>query len=695
MSKSDYLVLIGPPNSGKTTLFNWMTGYRRQTVNYPHSTVDLSFGLIRQNQCKWKLIDTPGIYNLFSNSPESKVTQNILKDSLNSEEFRGIIVVIDSTHLHRQLPLVFQLKEQGWPVIVALSMYDIQKKVSPFNIDLLSKHIEAPVYPIEGLLGGGVPELVSLAQKQFANKISISHIKTDQGKSVIENSSKKINYATQTKKLQDKAPIENSSEEIHHTIQTKTPSWSEKKQDVFLKKAKTIIDKISIKNTKTKVGKTTKRLDKWLLHPLFGFGFLGLILFTFFSSIFWLAGPLMDTIDTIFSWAIEKTLSLGPNVLIMDFLANGVFTSFGAFFVFIPQVFILFLGIYILEDSGYLARAVTLVDGPFSRIGLSGKSLFPFLSGFACAIPATLSARSISSKRERWITIFVLPFMTCSARLPVYALLLSFLFYKDSAWKPGLIMALLYFLSLLLAIVAAGLLNFFMKTDKRSSFLMELPLYRRPVLSSVFISSWARTKHFILKAGPVIFTFALIMWLATHLPYSTNMDAEQRVQNSYAGKLGKMIEPVFEQMGGDWRVGLSLISAFVAREVFVSVLAVTLKNTPQETDPIQGFSKETQYANQTKKDQKKALIEESSEKTNTPYSLAQTMREVKTKTGEPLFSTASVLALLVFFMISLQCLSTTGIVYKETGSWKLATSQLVSLNLIAYISAVTTYHLLS
>lgn len=619
MSKSDYLVLVGPPNSGKTTLFNWITGYKRQTVNYPGSTVTLSFGFVRKRNCSWKVVDTPGIYSFLSPSSEGEVTKDILRDSIANHELRGVILVLDATRLKRQLPFFFQVKEAGLPVILALSMYDLQKKESPFDISLLSKQLGVPVCPIEGLLGGGVPELLDLAQIYFKKPPSF------------------------------------------HPLFSAT--WSEKKQENYLKQAKGIVDKILVQKTKKQIGKKTKWLDSWLLHPVFGFGFLSLILFVFFSGIFWLAQPLMNFIDNGFSYGVGKILDYGQNILIVDFLANGVLTSFGAFFIFVPQVFILFLGIYLLEDSGYLARAVTLVDGPFSYIGLSGRSLFPFLSGFACAIPATLSARSISSKRERWITIFVLPFMTCSARLPVYALLLSFLFYGDSAWKPGLIMSFLYFLSLLLGIVAAGLLNVFLKPDKGSSFFMELPLYRRPVLSNVLLSSWSRTKHFIYKAGPVIFTFALIMWVATHFPRYSDLKPEEQIQKSYAGQFGQVIEPVFEQMGGDWRVGVSLLSAFVAREVFVSVLAVALKNT------------------------------QSDQENSVHSSMVQTMKATKLSNGKPLFSRAGILALLVFFIFSLQCLSTTGIVYKETGSWKFAAVQLISLNLIAYVGAVLTYHL--
>ncbi len=620
MSKSDYLILVGPPNSGKTTLFNWITGYRRQTVNYPGSTVDLSFGLVRKEGCSWKVVDTPGIYSFLSSSPEGEVTQKILKDSIANNELKGIVLVLDATRLKRQLPFFFQLKEAGLPVILALSMYDLQKKESPFDFALLSKELNVPVCPIEGLLGGGVPELLNSAQDQFTKSLKVSP--------------------------------------VFSTV------WSEKRQENYLKQAKDIVNQALIQKAERKIGRKTHWLDSWLLHPVFGFGFLSLILFVFFSGIFWLAQPLMDFIDNGFSYGVESILQYGQDNLILDFLANGVLTSFGAFLVFVPQVFILFLGIYLLEDSGYLARAVTLVDGPFSYIGLSGRSLFPFLSGFACAIPATLSARSISSKRERWITIFVLPFMTCSARLPVYALLLSFLFYGDSAWKPGLIMSFLYFLSLFLGILAAGILNVFLKSDKKSSFFMELPLYRRPVLSNILSSSWSRTRHFIWKAGPVIFTFALVMWVATHFPRYSDVSPEEQIQKSYAGQFGQVIEPVFEQMGGDWRVGVSLLSAFVAREVFVSVLAVTLKNTQLEED------------------------------NSFHSSMVETMKTTKKSDGEPLFSRAGILALLVFFVFSLQCLSTTGIVYKETGSWKFAAVQLVSLNILAYVGAVVIYHLL-
>ncbi len=661
MSASNYLILIGPPNSGKTTLFNWITGYKRQTVNYPGSTVDLSIGLVRKKQSNlsWKIVDTPGVYHLSlsdwnsnkrkidsntATSAEEQVVQQILWDASEQGELRGVILVLDATRLSRQLPLLFYLKAAGVPLVLALSMYDLQRKTASMQLSLLSQRLGVPVCPIEGLLGGGVRELLQTAQSYFKKKISIQ------------------------------------------SLSFNSALWSERGQEKLLKKAQEIVQEISIhkKNSLEEnhdIGHKTRTIDTWLLHPVFGFAFLSIILFTFFSSIFWLAQPVMDFIDTSFGWMVHSLTTWGEGNAIINFLANGVLTSFGAFFIFVPQVFILFLGIHLLEDSGYLARAVSLVDGPFSRVGLSGKSLIPFLSGFACAIPAVLSTRMIPSKKEKWITIFVIPLMTCSARLPVYVLLLGFLFYGEAAWKPGLLMAGLYFLSLVLGIAAAGLLNLFFKKDKKSNFLIELPLYRRPIISNVLAISWSRTKHFIWKAGPVICLFALIMWGAVNFPHRPNISPKQQVQQSYAGQFGQWIEPAFEQMGGDWRVGISLLSAFVAREVFVSVLAVVLQNTTQNVETHTDTSmKNTATENIIVRDR---------------TSLVHTMKEARTLDGKPLFSFASIMSLLVFFILSLQCLSTTSIVYRETRSWQLAGLQLVVLNLLAYIGAVFTFYVLS
>ena len=599
------IVLAGPPNSGKTTLFNWLTGYKARVVNYPGSTVDYCKGvLLKKYDLDFQVIDTPGIYSLFAKTPSEEIAQKILFNT----RIHTVIVTVDALRVYRQLPLALQLKECGFHVVVALTMSDLAPQLP--DREALSKKIGIEVYPIEGVLGKGVQELIEGIKKH--NKPSIL-----------------------TKK--PKAFV---------------------KQEKFFKKTDEVVELFFQKPQRPHV---SQKVDRFLLHPVFGgISFFG-IMMGVFSSIFWLSAPLMDMVDQGFSFLAEKTLMLGDSLFI-DFLSNGVLTSFAAVFVFVPQIFILFAGICILEDTGYLARSAGLVDGLFSKLGLSGRSFIPFLSGYACAIPACLAARNITSRVERLIVIAVIPLLTCSARLPVYSLLLSLFFYGESPWKQGFWMAVIYFASMGLAGGAAYLLSRWVQSPQ-TPFVMELPLYRRPLVLGVFTSAWRRTKHYITGAGPLIFLFALLIWGASHFPRNLEWDESQQIENSYAGQFGKVIEPVFEWMGGDWRVGVSLISAFVAREVFVSTLAALFQITGEESD-------ETLQS-----------------------SLLKKMHKAQNKRGDPVFTPASITALIFFFMISLQCLSTTAIVKKETGSSLFAFSQLVVLNVSAYILCVVFYQL--
>ena len=384
-------------------------------------------------------------------------------------------------------------------------------------------------------------------------------------------------------------------------------------------------------------------------------------MFGLFSSIFWLATPFMDIIDKIFSFLIEQTgQSLAFSPKIADFISEGILASFGSVLVFVPQIFILFMGISLLEDTGYLARAVALMDGPFSKIGLSGRSFVPFLSGYACAIPSILLARNLNSKREKFMTLFSIPFMSCSARLPVYALLLSFLFYGQSAWKPGLALSLIYIASFFLGVSAVFFLNLFLKKEEKEIFLLDLPIYRRPVLTKILQNAGKRTQHYIIKAGPAIFTVALAIWLLIHFPLQPELSPAERIQHSYAGQIGRIVEPLFGAMGLDWRVGVALIAAFAAREVFVSVLVLVFSIT--------------------------AVAEET-----LSQSLLETMKAASHADGSLIFTTTSVLGLIVFFMFSLQCLSTSAVIYKESGSLKLAITQFLTLNVLAYFMSVLVY----
>jgi ferrous iron transport protein B len=333
----------------------------------------------------------------------------------------------------------------------------------------------------------------------------------------------------------------------------------------------------------------------------------------------------------------------------------------GAVLIFLPQIFILFFGIGILESSGYLARAATLVDKPFSKLGLSGRSFVPVLSGFACAVPAIMATRNISSKRDRLITSIMIPLMTCSARLPVYALLTGFLFKKAPVWQAGLFLTALYLGALVLGAFSAAVLNKIIPQGEKSLFLMELPLYRRPQFKILLSQSWNRSLSYARKAGPVIFILAVAVWLGSTFPNYQETNPEIKLSQSYLGQVGQKIEPLFTPMGADWRVGVGLISAFTAREVFVSTLAVVMNiGETQDEDSLQS-------------------------------SLLETMDQAKKSNGEKLFTVASVLALIIFFMIALQCMSTFAITVKETGSMQFAMVQMISLNVLAYVLAVIVY----
>ena len=609
-----HIFLIGPPNSGKTTLFNWLTGFKQKAINYPGSTVFLSVGELLE---KYKLFadvtDSPGLYSLFSQLESEKAS----RQSLFKKE-QIVVLVLDASKLEAQLPLFFQLKSAGFCPLIVLTMEDLLPKKSKINTRQLAQLLKSPVVSVQGLIGSGMDELTNhLRNFPMTNPRSVKEIS----------------------------------------------DWDQKKYNESLNQSKDIVRQSLKRGGERENIFHSQKWDRFFLHPQRGLFLLALIMFGLFSSLFWLAEPFMSVIDRAFSFLIAQTKqSLSAYPQAADFVSHGLLSSFGAVLIFVPQIFILFAGISLLEDSGYLARAVALMDGPLSKIGLSGRSFVPFLSGFACAIPSILLARNLSSKRERLMTFFAVPFMTCSARLPVYALLLSFLFYGQSAWKPGLVLSLIYFASFFLGMLAVFFLNRFLKKEEEEIFLLDLPVYRRPVLKKVLQNASQRTKHYLVKAGPAIFVVALAIWLLSSFPFQPGLSPAERIQQSYAGQIGQVIEPLFSAMGLDWRVGTALIAAFAAREVFVSSLVLIFSLS---------FVGEG------------ALT----------HSLL--MKSAHHLDGSLIFTPASVTALIVFFMFSLQCLSTTAIVYKESGSLKLALAQFFALNILAWLAAVLSYQSLS
>ncbi|QDK47477.1 ferrous iron transporter B [Bdellovibrio sp. ZAP7] len=613
------MALVGAPNSGKTTLYNWLTGSRFKTVNYPGATVEYSLGKLAPHLGTGILaMDTPGTYSLHPKSADEVVTIKSIYENPEFGEATAIVVVLDGTQLSRHLQLALQVKETGFPMIVVITMADLLRKEGiEIDMEYLRKTLECPVIQFDGLLAGGLLEIV-----EAAKNVSLDSF-------------------PKRPRVWDFDELDLKMKECDR-IAKEALSHKTDHPEVRLKK---IVEK-------------TEKIDRLLLHPTFGLIMFLVIMSALFSSIFWLAAPFMDYVDQGFSFLNKVVNDLGPGTLWADFLANGVVSSFGAVLVFVPQIFILFFGIGLLESSGYLARAATLIDRPFSALGMSGRSFVPILSGFACAVPAIIATRNISSARDRWITSFVIPLMQCSARLPVYALLIAFLFHGESALMAGIVFASLYLGSLFVGGLAAGIVNKFLPHNDNSFFMMELPIYRRPKFRVLLRQSLTRTMNYVKRAGPMIFVFAVIIWVGTNFPNYNNENAHDKLEQSYAGQLGKVIEPVVAPMGVDWRVGVGLISAFAAREVFVSSLAVTFNVADDNEDTQQ-------------------------------QSLLTQMSEAVNKDGQKVFTISSVIGLMIFFMIALQCMTTVAIQAKESGSIKMAVGQLIAFNVVAYVLVVT------
>lgn len=613
------IALVGAPNCGKTTLYNWLTGSRFKTVNYPGATVEFSIGKLASHLGEGMIaMDTPGTYSLHPKSADEVVTlKAIYENPKVGGRVDGIVVVVDGTQMSRHLQLAMQVKETGFPFMIVITMADLLRKQGiEIDMDYLRKTFGCPVLQFDGVLAGGLREVVAEAEKLHANK--------EPSKPVIWN------FDLLDQKMRECEKI--ATEALNHRTE----------------KAEEKLNKI-VRNTEV--------LDRVLLHPYLGLVLFLVIMGGLFSSIFWLATPFMDYIDGWFTSLNELVAGMGPGTLWADFLANGIVSSFGAVLVFVPQIFILFFGIGLLEGSGYLARAATLIDRPFSALGMSGRSFVPILSGFACAVPAIIATRNIPSARDRWITSFVVPLMACSARLPVYAILLAFLFHGEASWKPGMALAALYLGALVVGAIAASIVNKFIPEKDKSFFMMELPIYRRPKFRVLLRQSLTRTMSYVKRAGPPIFIFAVLIWVGTNFPNYHNENATEKLQQSYVGQLGHVIEPIVQPMGVDWRVGVGLISAFAAREVFVSSLAVTFNITDTDEDSQQ-------------------------------QSLLSQMGTAVNSMGQKIFTTSSVIGLMIFFMIALQCMSTVAVQIRESGSWKFAVGQLIAFNLAAYVIVV-------
>ncbi len=654
------VTLVGPPNSGKTSLFNLLSGKNYKTVNYPGSTVEYSTSrFLDKYKINAEILDSPGIISLIPNSPDEKVSVDSLYDHPRLGSPHLIIITIDTSQLSRHLLLAIQLIESGFKVIIVLTMNDIlQKKGLFISEKKLSENLNCDVIKINGRTGEGIESLIN----SLDNSLKEINENGEPKSKPYQINTNKIKLIDSFKKI----------EEITNDVLEETAE----KDFVDIEKANKHLKIISTPyiGKKNTADELTLRIDRILLHKVWGIIIFILIMGFTFSSIFWLADPLMGLVDDFFSYLAHSASDLLGEGWFSSLVSDGIISGAGSVLVFVPQIIILFLILGVLEDTGYLARGAMLIDKPLSKIGLNGRSFVPMLSGFACAIPAMLAARTIPNRRERLLTIFILPLMSCSARLPVYALLLAYLTPSDKPWIGGFLLAAIYLFSTATSVIVASLINKFrkniIKAEDNSSFILELPTYKIPTLTALLRNTYSSSKQYILRAGPVIIVFSLFIWFLTYFTggdenisvYNlsqnkiVHLEKSERLENSYAAQLGKVIQPVMTPLGLDWRVGVSLMSAFVAREVFVSSLALIFKVT--ESDE------------------------------NLQTSLLSSMDSARINdTGKKLFTPATIIGLIVFFAFALQCISTVAVSRKETGGWRIPLLQIVIFTSLAYVMA--------
>jgi ferrous iron transport protein B len=658
IEETPLITLVGPPNSGKTTLFNLLSGKNLKTVNYPGSTVEYTAGkIIDKYRVDAELIDSPGIVSLIPHSLDEKVSV----DSLYSHPRVGsphlIINTIDASQLSRHLLLAIQLIDAGFKLIIVLTMNDILSKKQLQVLEKeLSEKLNCDVIKVDGSTGKGIDQLITTIDKNLNEvnsngKPNPKEYKLDWKKRKLIESYNRIEQITnevlQELTLSDKVNLSKANKQL-----------------------KILGTPYTGKNNRP--DELTLKIDRILLHKYWGLLAFLLIMGLTFTSIFWLADPLMTLVDNLFTLLGQASSNIISEGWFASLISDGLISGLGSVLVFVPQIIILFLILGVLEDTGYLARGAMLIDKPLSKIGLNGRSFVPMLSGFACAIPAMLAARAIPNRRERLLTIFILPLMSCSARLPVYALLIAYLLPPGKLWIGGFILAGIYVFSIVSSVIVASLINKFRKkiirAEDSSSFILELPTYKFPKPGSIIRNTYSSTKQYISKAGPVILAFSIIIWFITYFPGGdqkienayvnqeevVQLERSQQLENSYAALIGKAIQPVMEPLGFDWRIGVSLITAFVAREVFVSSMALIFKVTESEE--------------------------------NLQSSLLNSMKAAKIEsTGKSLFTASTIVGLIVFFVFALQCMSTVAVSKKETGSWRIPVLQMIIFTSLAYL----------
>lgn len=698
-----HIALVGNPNSGKSSLFNVLTGLNQKVGNFPGVTVDKKTGFAQVGERQAHIIDLPGSYSLYPRRPDEEVSYKVILNQDADIKADVVVIAADASSLKRNLLYCTQIIDLKRPVVIALTMMDLaRKKGILIDTAAMERELGVPVVAVNPRKDKGIDQL----------KKAIALVSGSLFKPVTRNFVDTAALAPDAvSKVHKLIPALSDYEAVHYLINHNLfPLGNEVREqvrqaekDYQFNPTKTQAEEILQRYHRinhvlaqsvtfpdpNKKSIITERLDNIFLHRFWGYIILAAVLFLLFQCVFLLASYPMDWIETgtaAFSGWLSEML---PEGWLTDLLVNGVIAGLGGIIIFIPQIMILFGLITLLEDTGYMARISFLTDRIMRNVGLNGKSVMPMISGFACAVPAIMSARNIENKKERLLTILVTPLMSCSARLPVYIILIGLVIPKTYLFGvisvQGLVMMGLYLLGLVFAMLVAYIAKWFIKIKEKSFFILELPLYREPRWKNALQTMIEKAKIFVLEAGKVIMVISLVLWFLSSFGPSGKINsleeqykaelaqpgtdsllaaekfAAARLENSYAGIMGKTIEPVIKPLGYDWKIGIAIITSFAAREVFVGTMATLYSVEDDGRENIK---------------------------------LREKMKAATFSDGSKVFTLATGVSLMIFYVFAMQCMSTLAIVRRETGSWKWPAIQLLYMTGLAYLLSWLAYQLL-
>ena len=673
--KVKHILLVGNPNVGKSTIFNLLCNKNQKTGNYAGVTVASHQGTYIHQGEEVEIVDLPGSYSIYPTSEDEAIFTKYLIEE--QEKYSGVIYIADALNLKRSLLLFQQIKDLGISVLVVLNQMDLAEK--------RGLHIDSK--KLETLIG---------------NRILETNAKANIGIEEIRNAIRNNEFSASDKAFFD-IPSENLGLvfKISRQINEKNfyKVWTLIAADTYLGKLESVKTQLNQEDRKCMVPKRlqvqetirryqqidgymsqiiskkpqfkellTEKLDKVLVHPILGYLVFAIILLTIFQSVFFIAEYPMNWIDGSFAWLSQFTKTHLPEGPINSLLSDGIIPGIGGIVIFAPQIGILLYFLYLLEDSGYMARVIFLMDRFLRPFGLNGKSIVPLVSGTACAIPAIMSTRNIENVKERLITILITPFMTCSARLPVYSIIIALIFSDETIWGiqyKALALFAMYFLGFVTALISAFILKYFIKNKGKTFLVMDLPAYKMPLWTYDFKLVLGKVWEFITGAGKIILAVSVILWVLSYFGPKDEkqlfqVQSEVKLENSYLAKIGRQIEPAIAPLGYDWKMGVGILSSFAAREVFVGTMS-------------------TLYS----------LDDEAEEQT-----VIEKMKADVKPNGEKVFNFATGISILIFYAFAMQCISTIAVVYRETKSWKWTAIQLVFMSGLAYFVSMIAYQIL-